>query len=55
VVLFLYIVWQTLRSGEKAAANYWGAGATSLEWMLPSPPPFHSYEELPRIPAEAGH
>ena len=26
-----------------------GAGATTLEWTLPSPPPFHSYETLPRI------
>ena len=27
----------------------WGAGATTLEWTLPSPPPFHTYETLPRI------
>jgi heme/copper-type cytochrome/quinol oxidase subunit 1 len=27
----------------------WGAGATTLEWTLPSPPAFHSYETLPRI------
>ena len=26
-----------------------GAGATTLEWTLPSPPPFHQYETLPRI------
>jgi cytochrome c oxidase subunit I len=24
-------------------------GATTLEWTLPSPPNFHSYETLPRI------
>jgi cytochrome c oxidase subunit 1 len=34
---------------QRAAANPWGAGATTLEWTLPSPPPFHSYETLPRI------
>jgi cytochrome c oxidase subunit 1 len=34
---------------EKAADNPWGAGATTLEWTLPSPPPFHQYEVLPRI------
>jgi cytochrome c oxidase subunit I len=34
---------------ERAAANPWGAGATTLEWTLPSPPPFHSYATLPRI------
>ena len=34
---------------EHAAANPWGAGATTLEWSLPSPPPFHQYETLPVI------
>ena len=34
---------------ERAAANPWGPGATSLEWTLPSPPPFHQYETLPLI------
>ena len=48
-VLFVYIVIRTLRSGEKAADNPWGDGATTLEWTLTSPPPFHTYEELPRI------
>ena len=32
-----------------AAGNPWGDGATTLEWTLPSPPAFHSYETLPRI------
>jgi cytochrome c oxidase subunit 1 len=36
---------------EKAAGNPWGEGATTLEWTLPSPPNFHSYETLPRIAA----
>ena len=26
-----------------------GAGATTLEWTLPSPPPFHTWETLPRV------
>jgi len=30
-------------------SNPWGEGATTLEWQLPSPPPFHQWEELPRI------
>ena len=29
--------------------NYWGEGATTLEWTLPSPPPFHQFETLPKI------
>ena len=48
-VLFIHIVFRTLVAGEKCPDNPWGAGATTLEWRLPSPPPFHSYEELPRV------
>jgi len=49
MLLFLYILWRTFTSGEKCADNPWGEGATTLEWTLSSPPPFHSYEELPVI------
>ncbi|MBM3560134.1 MAG: cytochrome c oxidase subunit I [Alphaproteobacteria bacterium] len=49
--LFFYIVWRTLASGERAAANPWGEGATSLEWTVPSPAPFHTHEQLPKIGA----
>jgi cytochrome c oxidase subunit I len=38
-----------------AGNNPWGAGATTLEWTLPSPPPFHTYETLPRITGTAHH
>ncbi|WP_417492580.1 cytochrome c oxidase subunit I [Maricaulis sp.] len=34
---------------RKAEANPWGEGATTLEWTLSSPPPFHQFNELPRI------
>jgi cytochrome c oxidase subunit I len=34
---------------KKAPANPWGVGATTLEWTLPSPPPFHQFNELPRF------
>ena len=54
-VLFLYIVWKTLTSGERVGANPWGPGATSLEWTVPSPPPFHTFEDPPHITASAGH
>ena len=36
-------------AGKKAPANYWGEGATTLEWSLSSPPPFHQFETLPVI------
>ena len=53
VVLFIYLVLHALFAGKKAEANYWGEGATTLEWTVPSPPPFHTFEALPRIrPAE---
>jgi cytochrome c oxidase subunit I len=39
----------TLLAGKRAAANAWGEGATTLEWTLSSPPPFHSYDEIPVI------
>ena len=48
-ILFLYIVFYIFRKGERVAENPWGPGATTLEWRLPSPPAFHSYEELPEI------
>lgn len=48
-LFFFYIVWVTMRSGAKAAANPWGEGATTLEWQVASPPPFHTFEELPRM------
>ncbi|MBE9607479.1 cytochrome c oxidase subunit I [Acetobacteraceae bacterium H6797] len=48
-LLFIYVVYLTLAKGQKAAANPWGEGATTLEWQVSSPPPFHTFEELPRI------
>jgi cytochrome c oxidase subunit I len=48
VIFFVGLVDSFLRK-EQAAANPWGTGATTLEWTLPSPPPFHQYETLPRI------
>ncbi|GBE42136.1 cytochrome c oxidase subunit 1 [bacterium BMS3Bbin10] len=49
VLVFLYGVFMAFRRKEKAAGNPWGEGATTLEWTLSSPPPFHQFERLPRI------
>ncbi len=49
MVLFIYIVLYTLLRGKKCEANPWGEGADTLEWTVPSPAPFHTHEELPRI------
>jgi cytochrome c oxidase subunit I len=48
-VVFFYVLWRTFRSREAVAENYWGAGATTLEWHVASPPPYHTFEELPRV------
>jgi cytochrome c oxidase subunit I len=48
-LLFLFIVFHTLLAGRRIGANPWGEGATTLEWRLSSPPPFHSYSELPVV------
>jgi cytochrome c oxidase subunit 1 len=48
-LVFLFGIAQAFVRRVHAPANPWGAGATTLEWTLPSPPPFHSFETLPRI------
>jgi len=49
VLIFIYGVIEAFVRKEKAANNPWGVGATTLEWTLTSPPPFHQFEVLPRI------
>jgi cytochrome c oxidase subunit I len=49
VLVFFYGMALAFIRKERAAANPWGVGATTLEWTLPSPPPFHQYSELPLI------
>jgi cytochrome c oxidase subunit 1 len=48
IVFFVGMAYAFFRK-EKAADNPWGAGATTLEWTLSSPPPFHQFEVLPHI------
>ena len=47
VFFFVNVIW-SLVAGKKAPDNPWGEGATTLEWTLSSPPPFHQFETLPR-------
>jgi cytochrome c oxidase subunit 1 len=54
-VFFVLIVFYSLKFGKKAVQNPWGEGATTLEWTLPSPPPFHSHETPPQIHGDVYH
>jgi cytochrome c oxidase subunit I len=49
MVVFFFGVLHAFLRKEHAADNPWGPGATTLEWTLPSPPPFHQFDVLPRI------
>ena len=49
VLIFFANLVYAFVAGKKAEANYWGPGATTLEWTLSSPPPFHQFETLPVI------
>jgi cytochrome c oxidase subunit 1 len=48
-LFFFYVMFDVFRRKVPAGANYWGEGATTLEWQVSSPPPFHTFDELPRI------
>jgi cytochrome c oxidase subunit 1 len=49
LLIFLYSLYEAFSRKRKAEDNPWGEGATTLEWTLSSPPPFHQYSTLPRI------
>ncbi len=48
-VFFIVILFKTLLSPKNATEpNPWGEFADTLEWTLPSPPPEHTFEILPK-------
>ncbi|TCT37323.1 cytochrome c oxidase subunit I [Martelella mediterranea] len=49
VLIFLYGVYEAFAKKRIAGDNPWGPGATTLEWQLSSPPPYHQWSELPRV------
>jgi cytochrome c oxidase subunit I len=55
VGIFLLVLLDAMVFRRKAEANPWGEGATTLEWTLSSPPPFHQFNELPVVKADGGH
>ncbi|HVG03559.1 MAG TPA: cytochrome c oxidase subunit I [Burkholderiaceae bacterium] len=48
-ILFLYVIIKCIRGGPKAAADPWHSVDGGLEWTLPSPPPFHTFETPPVV------
>jgi len=44
-LIFYCLLWG--KKIEENNENYWGEGADTLEWTLPSPPPEHTFETLP--------
>ncbi|MCC0054847.1 MAG: cytochrome c oxidase subunit I [Rhodobiaceae bacterium] len=49
VLVFLYCTFEAFRKKRIAGDNPWGESATTLEWTLSSPPPFHQFNTLPKI------
>jgi len=47
-LLFVYIIWQTIKGGEQASDEVW-EGAQGLEFTVSSPPPYHTFTEAPEV------
>jgi cytochrome c oxidase subunit 1 len=47
-LVFLWAVIRCIRGGRPATPRVW-EGATGLEWTLPSPAPYHSFETPPLV------
>ncbi len=47
-LIFLWVVLKAIRGGPAAAAKPWD-GAVGLEWTLPSPAPYHTFEDPPSL------
>ncbi|MDX1917420.1 MAG: cytochrome c oxidase subunit I [Rickettsiaceae bacterium] len=49
VLLFIYIIYKAFKDKIPCPDNPWGEGATTLEWTISSPPPFHCFTTQPII------
>jgi cytochrome c oxidase subunit 1 len=47
-VFFLFVIIKTIKGGEKATGQVW-EGAHGLEWTVPSPAPYHTFETAPEV------
>ena len=48
-ILFLVVIAEAFITKRRAADNPYGEGATTLEWQVASPPPYHTFDELPKV------
>ena len=48
-VLFLVVIAEAFMARRRAGDNPWGEGATTLEWQVASPPPYHTFDALPKV------
>jgi cytochrome c oxidase subunit 1 len=55
IVFVLGMLYAYFGARQRVGNNPWGVGATTLEWQLPSPPAFHSYETLPEFKESPHH
>ncbi len=54
-LVFLAGIAEAFARKRVAGDNPWGEGATTLEWTLSSPPPFHQFETLPDLRGKYGN
>lgn len=54
-IWFLILIAEMFIAKRRVPANQWGEGATTLEWTVSSPPPFHTFETQPVMADEGKH
>jgi len=47
-LILLVVVLKTIKGGVKATPQVW-EGAEGLEWTVPSPAPYHTFETAPVV------
>jgi cytochrome c oxidase subunit 1 len=47
-IIFLVVIFKAIRGGQKATDQVW-EGAEGLEWTVPSPAPYHTFETAPVV------
>jgi cytochrome c oxidase subunit 1 len=47
-LLFVYIVFKSAKGGQKATDQVWD-NPPGLEWTVPSPAPYHTFDTAPQV------